>query len=82
MASVTTSVRLDQSLARRLEREAARLSRGKNWIISKALEEFLSKRSGEEFLAEARRQSLRASRKRNRREEAFWETAADARGWK
>lgn len=80
MKSVTTSIRLTADLVERLEREANRLARGKNWIISKALEEFLSKRNHGGFLAEARRQSLRVSKKRNRREEAFWEP--DIREWK
>jgi predicted transcriptional regulator len=43
MSSVTTSVRIEQKLAQRLERAAARLSRGKSWIVSKALEEYLVK---------------------------------------
>ena len=57
MSSVTTSVRLEQKLAQRLEQAAGRMSRGKNWIISKALEEYLAKFSQDDLAAEARRQS-------------------------
>jgi predicted DNA-binding protein len=62
MASVTTSVRIEQQLAKRLERAAARLARGKNWIISKALEEYLAKANRDSLAAEAHRQSMAAAR--------------------
>jgi predicted transcriptional regulator len=66
MSSVTTSIRLEQQLARRLARAAARLSRGKSWIVSKALEDYLAKTNQEELKAEARRQSELVSRAERR----------------
>lgn len=66
MASVTTSVRLEQKLAQRLERTAARLSRGKNWIVTRALEEYLSKVNQDDLAAEARRQSRLCTRAERR----------------
>lgn len=74
MKSVTTSVRLQTNLATRLERTASRLSRGKNWIISKALEEYLAKVSHGDLAEEARRQSRMAARIEQRRKpDEFWE---------
>lgn len=74
MKSVTTSVRLEANLATRLERAASRLSRGKNWIISKALEEYLAKVNQEGLAEEARRQSRMAARiERRRKPDEFWE---------
>jgi predicted transcriptional regulator len=67
MASVTTSVRIEQQLAKRLERAAARLARGNNWIISKALEEYLAKANRDSLAAEARRQSMAAARDEKRK---------------
>jgi predicted transcriptional regulator len=67
MASITTSVRIEQQLARRLERAATRLARGKNWIISKALEEYLAKANRDSLAAEARRQSMAAARDEKRK---------------
>jgi predicted DNA-binding protein len=81
MASVTTSVRLEQKLAQRLERAAARLSRGKNWIVTKALEEYLAKVNQDELAAEARRQSILVARaERHKKPDSFWDE--DVPGWK
>jgi predicted DNA-binding protein len=66
MASVTTSVRIEQKLAQRLERAATRLARGKNWIISKALEEYLARANQSDLAAEARRQSKLCARAERR----------------
>jgi predicted DNA-binding protein len=54
-------------LARRLARAAARLSRGKSWIVSKALEEYLAKLNQADLADEARRQSLAAARDERRK---------------
>jgi len=54
-------------LAKRLERAAACLTRGKNWIISKALEEYLAKTNHESVAAEARRQPMAAARDEKRK---------------
>jgi predicted DNA-binding protein len=81
MASVTTSVRLEQKLAQRLERAAARLSRGKNWIVTKALEEYLAKVNQDDLAAEARRQSILVARtERRKKPDKFWDE--DVPGWK
>ena len=82
MKSVTTSIRLDPSLASRLERAAARLSRGKNWIVSSALREYLEKIDRDDLAAEARRQSILVSRRRSRKEDAAWADTTDTGGWK
>jgi len=66
MASVSTSVRIEQQLAQRLERAAARLSRGKNWIVTRALEEYLAKVNKDDLAAEARRQSKLCARAERR----------------
>lgn len=66
MASVSTSVRIDQQLAQRLTRAAVRLARGKNWIVTKALEEYLAKVNQDDLAAEARRQSALCARAERR----------------
>ena len=74
MSSVTTSIRLNTTLAKRLEKVAGRLSRGKNWIIAQALEEYLAKANRYDLAAEARRQSLACSRDEKRsKQRASWE---------
>lgn len=66
MGSSITSIRLDQSLAKRLEQAASRLARGKNWIMTQALQEYLSKIGQDDLAAEARRQSLIIARAERR----------------
>lgn len=81
MASITTSVRIEEKLAQRLERAAARLSRGKNWIVTKALEEYLAKVNQDDLAAEARRQSALVARaERRKKPDSFWDE--DVPGWK
>ena len=81
MASITTSVRIEEKLAQRLERAAARLSRGKNWIVTKALEEYLAKVNQDDLAAEARRQSILVARAEKRKKPGyFWDE--DVPGWK
>jgi len=79
--SVTTSIRIQARLAARLERAATRLSRGKSWIITRALEEYLAKVGQDTLTAEARRQSLLASRGRANAD-SFWNDHGDLSGWK
>lgn len=79
--SVSTSIRIQARLAARLERVATRLSRGKNWIITRALEEYLAKVGQDEVAAEAKRQSLLASRGRAKAD-SFWSDHGDLSGWK
>lgn len=76
VASSTSSFRISDDLKLRLEITARRINKGKNWIINRALEEYLERHSRTAFRQEARRQSLLASRQRWK-DEAFWEKAAN-----
>ena len=58
--SITTSFRLSPRLRRALEARAKAEGRGKNWIMSQALEQYLGA-SSDDIEAEARRQSLLAA---------------------
>ncbi|WPJ94203.1 ribbon-helix-helix protein, CopG family [Coraliomargarita algicola] len=58
--SVTTSIRLSPRLRRALEQRAQAERRGKNWVISRALEKYLEE-GAPDLEAEARRQSILAS---------------------
>jgi predicted transcriptional regulator len=75
MASSTSSFRISDELKARLEETARRLQKGKNWILNRALEEYLARHSATNLREEARRQSLLASRKRGKDQE-LWESAA------
>ena len=68
-------------LSNRLEQLARRLKRGKNSIITQALEEYLEKLNHAKFLEDARKQSILASVSPNQDEEA-WLEHADTTGWK
>ena len=76
--SVTTSIRLSPKLRRALERKAKQEKRGKNWIISRALESYLEHDSQFDLEAEARRQSLIAAS----HDIEDWATDADLEQWK
>ncbi|MCW5976634.1 MAG: ribbon-helix-helix protein, CopG family [Bryobacteraceae bacterium] len=76
MGTSTSSFRIPDDLRARLEETARRLNKGKNWILNRALKEYLDRHSREGFLHEARRQSLEASR-REWKDEAFWERLSD-----
>ncbi len=75
MASSTSSFRISDELGARLADAAARMDKGKNWIINRALEEYLDRYDRMELRQEARRQSLLAGRKRGK-DELKWEKAA------
>jgi predicted DNA-binding protein len=75
MASSTSSFRISEELRLRLEDAVRRAGKRKNWIINRALEEYLDRQSRSELQKEARRQSLLASRK-GWTDEALWEKAA------
>ena len=79
MPSSTSSFRIPDELRFRLEGTARRLNKGKNWVINRALDEYLERHSRAALRAEARRQSLLASRKRWK-DEALWEKAT-AEAW-
>jgi predicted DNA-binding protein len=80
MRSSTSSFRISEDLRIRLERTARHMGRGKNWLINRALEEYLNKAGGEALVAEARRQSLAASGVTTKDEE-FWQKQGDTAGW-
>lgn len=75
MASSTSSFRISGELRFRLEEAARRLSKGKNWIINQAIEEYLDRHGRTKLREEARRQSLLAGRKPSK-DAARWEKAA------
>lgn len=76
--SITTSVRLSPKLRQALERKARQEKRGKNWIISRALESYLEHDEDESLVAEAARQSTIASQEEN----DDWSLEADWDQWK
>ncbi len=78
--SVTTSIRFPKGLRERVEREAHKMGRTKNWVIVRAVEDYLGTVDAEARCREARRQSIEASRQTA--EESDWEEAADFRDWK
>ena len=59
----------------RVELMAARLNKGKNWVITRALEEYVERHSRDWLKEEARRQSLLAGERRWKDEE-LWERAS------
>ena len=75
MASSTSSFRISDHLKLRLADAARRMNKRKNWIINRALQEYLHSHGRAPLLAEARRQSLLASR-RPWKDEAAWQKAA------
>ncbi|OGT45481.1 MAG: hypothetical protein A3E82_03555 [Gammaproteobacteria bacterium RIFCSPHIGHO2_12_FULL_38_11] len=79
--NITTSVRLSPILRDQLETAAHTLHRGKNWIIVRALEAYLSQLHFDELAMEARRQSILASKEDNANEMASWEDDTDTTGW-
>ena len=60
---ITTSIRLPQPLRGQLESAAHALHQGKNWIITRALEEYLKNMEQKMREEEARRQLLLANQK-------------------
>jgi predicted transcriptional regulator len=79
--SSTSSFRISEELRVRLERTARHLKRGKNWILNRALEQYLDREGADALSAEARRQSLLASGTKTE-DEKFWEKRADTTAWK
>lgn len=75
VASSTTSIRIPDDLKVRLESTARRMNKGKNWIIKEALAEYLQRHNLDLLRAEARRQSIAAS-KRKWKDAKLWEDAA------
>jgi len=78
--SVTTSIRLELSLSRKLEKAAHNLHRGKNWLISEAVRRYLEQLENTTLVQEARKQSLLVSKQKNT-DYDIWETNSDSEGW-
>ena len=76
--SITTSIRLSPKLRRSLELKAKQEKRGKNWIISRALEDYLEHDAHSGLEAEARRQSQIAAQQ----DSDDWSADADLDQWK
>ena len=79
--TITSSFRISTELRDRLEQAARRLKRGKNSIITQALEEYLNNINGRKFLEEARCQSILASGSPTEAEDV-WLEHVDTTGWK
>ncbi len=79
--SVTSSFRISETLRLRLEATARHLGKRKNWVINRALEEYLAKAHHRSLSKEARRQSLLASRVTSA-DERFWGRQAATDDWK
>jgi predicted transcriptional regulator len=75
------TVRVPTDLERRLSREAHRRRTSRSEVARAALEQGLGSR-GPDLATEARRQSRLVSSRGSRREEAFWLSVADTKGWK
>ena len=80
MPTSTTSVRLPDELKTRLERASRRLNKGKNWIVVHAVLEFLERHEMTDLRAEARRQSILASKQQWKDAEAWERASAEAWG--
>jgi predicted DNA-binding protein len=78
--SITTSIRLEVSLSKKLEKVAHDLHRGKNWLISEALRIYLEQLENQNLNLEARKQSLLASKQKNL-DSDLWEVNSDDEGW-
>jgi predicted DNA-binding protein len=78
--SVTTSIRLELSLSRKLEKVAHNLHRGKNWLISEAVRRYLEQLENTTLVQEARKQSLLVSKQKNM-DYDIWETNSDSEEW-
>ena len=78
--NITTSIRLDANLSKKLERAAHDLHRGKNWLISTALRVYLEQLEYQNFAQEARKQSLLVSKQKSL-DADLWEVNGDDEGW-
>jgi predicted DNA-binding protein len=81
VASSTTSIRLRDELKLRLEEAARDSGKGKNWIITHALEVYLGQLEHKDLAREARRQSINA-RKSSEADSDHWLKHADTRDWR
>jgi len=79
--STTSSYRISEELQVRLEQTSRHLKRGKNWVINRALEDYLDKVGHDALASESRRQSQLASGVVTE-DEKFWQKRTDTAGWK
>ncbi len=82
--SVVLTLRVPPGLDRRIEQQARRARKTKSRVLREVLERtFADGAPPEDPAREARRQSLRVSRRRSERDALeFTQHAADTRGWK
>jgi predicted DNA-binding protein len=80
VSSSTSSFRISDELRSRFEEAARESGKGKNWILNRALEEYLERLREDSLASEARRQSLLAS-SQSTPEAEFWAAQADGRDW-
>jgi predicted transcriptional regulator len=78
MGSSTSSFRIPDDLKARLERTARRLNKGKNWVINRALKEYLERQNQGWLRAEAVRQSVLAGKKKWKDEKLWGQALAEA----
>jgi predicted DNA-binding protein len=78
--SITTSIRLEASLSKKLEKVAHDLHRGKNWLIREALRIYLEQLENQNLVQEARKQSLLVSKQKSLNTD-LWEVNSDDEGW-
>ena len=82
LMSQTFSIRASEELLERLGDFARQTNRRRNWVVVRAIEDYLDLNEIESLKAEARRQSLLASKQTHPDDEAWPELAADDTGWK
>lgn len=82
LVSQTFSIRASEELLARLGEFARQTNRRRNSVIVRAIEDYLDLNETELLRAEARRQSLLASKQTHPEDEAWPELAADDTGWK
>ncbi|WP_341788313.1 ribbon-helix-helix protein, CopG family [Rickettsia endosymbiont of Lasioglossum villosulum] len=78
--SITTSIRLELSLNKKLEKAAYDLHRGKNWLITEAILMYLKQLENSSLAEEAKQQSLLVS-KMEKSDNDLWETNSDQTNW-
>ncbi|MCB1713321.1 MAG: hypothetical protein KDH96_12875 [Candidatus Riesia sp.] len=77
---ITTSIRLDSTLSKKLEKASHNLHRRKGWLISEALRKYLEQLENTGLAQEARKQSLLASKQQNQ-DDDLWEVNSDLEKW-
>ncbi len=77
--STTTSVRLDNEVKQKLDELSRQIHRPKNWIINKALTEYIDRNNVARMVEKARQQCLLANQRDDSVAESDWgQLAAEA----